>query len=132
MRRLFTKINHTLKKAKHITNDIKENNQFESCGISKFSALINPEDENILNQRNENLKYIFNTLMKYEVKLDPHSVGDIYRYHMLRQEVESSYNVPPELSKAADIILQDNMDAEGQAQLIGKVNTIDINMSVNK
>lgn len=126
MRRLFAKINHTLKNTKYITNDIKENNRLESCATSKFSALINPEDENILNQRNENLKYIFNTLMKYEVKLDPHSVGDIYRYHMLRQEVESSYKISIEKN-----VLHNNIESNDLVQLVGEVNTIEVNMPVD-
>lgn len=130
MRRLFTRINHTLKNAKNIFC-IEENTQLESITAPKFSVLINPEDKIILNKRSENLKNIFNILREHEVKLDPYSVGDIYRYHMLRQEVASSYKVPPKLSKAVNV-LHDDMEAEGQTQLIGEVNTLDINVSLNE
>lgn len=126
MKRFFTKINHTFKSAKNIPF-IEENNQPESVTAPKFSVLINPENKTILNQRNENLKYIFNTLREYEVKLDPYSVGDIYRYHMLRQEVELSYKT----STIAKNVLQDNIEPDGPAQLVGEVNTVEINASVD-
>ncbi len=126
MKRLLSKVNKTWQNFKNISF-IEENNQPESVTAPKFSVLTNPENKTILNQRNENLKYIFNTLREYEVKLDPYSVGDIYRYHMLRQEVELSYKI----STIAKNVLQDNIEPDGPAQLVGEVNTVDVNASVD-
>lgn len=131
MKRLLSKVNKTWQNFKNISF-IEENNYPKPDLTSKFLVEPSAEDKIKLGQRNANLKSIFNKLKEHEVKLDPWSVGDIYRYHMLRQDVASSYKVPPKLSEAAKAILHDNMESEGQAQLVGESYALDINTSINE
>lgn len=131
MKRFFTKINKTLKDLRSISSS-DYNDKPELVKTLTFLAPISQEDKIILDQRNKNLKSIFNTLKKHEVKLDPWSVGDIYRYHMLRQEVEVSYKTPPKLFETTDIILPNSVESTSHTQLIGETNTADINIPISK
>lgn len=121
MKRFFTIINQTL-----------YNNKPELVQISTCLATVSQENKVILDQRNKNLKSIFNTLKKHEVKLDPWSVGDIYRYHMLRQEVEASYKIPPKLFETTDVIFPNSVESTSHTQLMGETNTVDINIPINE
>ncbi len=131
MKRFFTKINKTLKDFKNISSS-DYNNKPELVKTLTFLAPISQKDKMILDQRNKNLKSIFNTLKKHEVKLDPWSVGDIYRYHILRQEVEASYKIPPKLFETTDVILPSSVESTSHTQLIGETNTVDINIPINE
>ncbi len=131
MKRLFATVSQALQNLKNISFT-EGNNNPEPVKTLKLSVLISPEDKITLDQRNANLKSIFNKLKEHEVKLDPWSVGDIYRYHMLRQDVASSYKVPPKLSEATNTILYDNTESEVQPQLVGENYTLDVNIPVKE
>ena len=131
MKRLFATVSQALQNLKNISFT-EGNNNPEPVKTLKLSVLISPEDKITLDQRNANLKSIFNKLKEHEVKLDPWSVGDIYRYHMLRQDVASSYKVPPKLSEATNAILYDNTESEVQPQLVGENYTLDVNIPVKE